>query len=127
MRIAHDHIALATWIGRRIDAQAAGPAVAVIGRVPGDAEVFAVAIERLDAGRHIDNVEPIIRPDGDGAWLDKFAPLDAALAPDDFRRAAGPAAACGEGKQDRQPASSKATPRHDAASVKCTPLGYQVA
>ena len=55
VRIADNDIAIA------IDAQAAGPAVTKIGRGPGDAEEFAVAIERLNAGGPIDDVEMVVR------------------------------------------------------------------
>src|SRR5678815_1958859 len=72
MRIADDDVAVLS------DAQPAGPAVAIIGGIPADAGVLAVAIERLDACRHIDDVESIVRPDGDGTRLDEFAILDTA-------------------------------------------------
>src|SRR5216684_709274 len=86
MRIADDHVTFC------IDAQAAGPAVAVVGGGPGDVEVFAVAVEDLDARRPIDDVEAVIGADGDGARLDEIPALDAALAPDKLRHAARAAA-----------------------------------
>ena len=67
VRIADDQVAVA------VDAEAAGPAVAVVGRGPGGAEVLAVAVEDLDAGGEIDDVEAILSVDGDGPRPDEIA------------------------------------------------------
>src|SRR6516162_3852083 len=124
MRIADDHVASC------IDAQAAGPAVAVVGGGPGDVEVFAVAVEDLDARGPIDDVEAVIGADGNGARLDELAALDAAFAPDKLRHAARAAAAHQhdehEHREKAMPRKSDAAPRHVAASLKCSPVSYQV-
>src|SRR5262249_15161106 len=51
VRITHDEVVIA------VDTQAAGPAVAVVGRGPRVAKVVAVAIVDLDAGGVIDNIQ----------------------------------------------------------------------
>src|SRR5437773_8357917 len=79
MRIANENVAVA------VDAQAAGPTIAVVGRGPAGAEEMAVAVEHLNASGEIDNVEAILRVDGDGARPHEIAGPDAFLAPDDFR------------------------------------------
>src|SRR5262245_48016213 len=91
MGVADDQVAV---VGH---AQAAGPAVAVVGRGPGGAEVLAVAVIDLDAGGEIDDEQSVLLVDCDGAGADEVAVLDAAGAPDQFRLAAG--AAAGEGEQ----------------------------
>ena len=53
MRVADDQVAVA------VDAQAARPAVAEVGRGPRDAEVLAVEVERLDAGGEVHDPEPV--------------------------------------------------------------------
>ena len=87
VRIADEQVAVA------VDAEAAGPAVAVVGRGPGRAEVMAVAVEDLDAGGEIDDVEAVLAVDGDGAGLDEVAVLHAPVTPDQFRLRVRPAAA----------------------------------
>src|SRR5215207_9751658 len=78
MRIADDEVAF------MIDAQARGAAVAIIGRRPGYIEKLAVAVERLNARRPIDEVESILGTDGNRPRLDELAPLHATLPPDEL-------------------------------------------
>src|SRR5262249_51372461 len=81
VRIADEEVAVAG------DAQAAGPAVAVVRRLPGGAEVLAVAVVDLDAGGEVHDVEAVLVIDGDGPRPGQVAVVDAAFAPDQFRRA----------------------------------------
>ena len=55
MRVGDDEVAVV------VDAEAAGPALAVVGRGPGQAEVLAVEVVDLDAGGEIDDVEAVVR------------------------------------------------------------------
>src|SRR4029079_19317877 len=71
VRVADEEVAVA------VDAQAAGPAVAVVGRGPARPEEAAVAVERLDAGGEIDDVEPVLGVDGDRPRPDEVAGPDA--------------------------------------------------
>src|SRR5262249_19853399 len=70
-----------------VDAQAAGPAVAVIRRGPGWAEVLAVAVIDLDAGREINDIKTILFVDGNSSRPHQVAVLHAFLAPDYIRGA----------------------------------------
>ena len=72
VRIADDQVAVA------VDAEAAGPAIAIVRRRPGGAEVMAVAVVDLNARGEIDNVEAIPRIDGDGTGTDHVSVLHAA-------------------------------------------------
>src|SRR5262249_25382895 len=78
MGVADEQVAIA------VDAQPAGPAVAIIGSRPGVTQVFAVAIIRLNACGPVDQVMVILRIDGHGAWFFEIAALDAAPAPDEL-------------------------------------------
>ena len=49
-----------------VDTQTAGPAVAIVRRLPGVAEIVAVAVEGLDARRPVHEVEAVLGIDGDG-------------------------------------------------------------
>ena len=79
MRIADEQIAVA------VDAQAAGPAVAIVGGCPAQVQEMAVAVEGLDAGREVDNVEMIVRVDGDGPRPHQIARLGALASPHELR------------------------------------------
>jgi hypothetical protein len=79
VRVAEEEVAVP------VDAQAAGPTVAVIGRGPAGAEELAVPVEHLDARREIDDVEAVAAVDGHRPGPDEIAVLHAAPAPDQFR------------------------------------------
>src|SRR5689334_13417777 len=83
VRIADEKIAVTR------DAEAARPAVAEVRRGPGAVEVFAVAVEDLDACRPVHDVDTVLIIDGGGARLDEFARLHAAPAPHEFRLGGG--------------------------------------
>src|SRR5262245_12417894 len=87
MRVAHQQVAFA------IDAQTAGPAIAIIRRRPGRAEVTAIAIVDLKPGREIDEVQPIITVNGGGPRLHEIAVLYSFTPPDDLWLAAQSATA----------------------------------
>src|SRR5207253_10442732 len=86
MRIADEQVAVA------VDAQAAGPAVAVVGRRPRSFEVIAVRVEDLNARGPIDDVDAVIGVDGGGARLDQLAGQHAAPPPYELRLGRGAAA-----------------------------------
>ena len=86
VRIAHQKIAVA------IDAQSAGAAVAIVGSRPRSAQKVPISIKHLDAGRKVDNVNPVLSVDGGRTWLDKLAAIDAAAAIDDLRLGPWPTA-----------------------------------
>src|SRR5437660_1134377 len=68
---------------------------------------MAVAVEDLDAGGEIDDVEAVTGVDRDGPRLDEVAVADAALTPDQLWLGARPATA----RQDEQ------AKHHETASV----------
>src|SRR5262249_31818900 len=78
VRIANDEVAVA------VDAQPAGPAVAVVGCLPAR-KVVAVTVEHLNAGGEIDDVEPVLAVEGGGARPDEVARPGASTAPDEIR------------------------------------------
>src|SRR6266852_8292156 len=79
VRIADQEIAVT------VDTQSTGPAVAIIGSRPRSAQKVPISVKHLDAGRKVDNVNPILSVDGGRTWLDKLAAVDAAISIDDFR------------------------------------------
>src|SRR5262249_27545387 len=93
VRIADQEVAVA------VDAEAAGPAVAVIGGGPGGAEVAAVAVVDLDGGGETDDIEVVIAVNGHSAGLLEVAVLHAPTAPDQLRLGVR-AAAASEGRQE---------------------------
>src|SRR5262249_29091687 len=79
MRIADEKIAIL------VDAQSAGPAIAIIGRGPHMVQEMAVAVEHLDARGPIDEIESVLSIDGGSPGLDQLPSLDTAFAPHQFR------------------------------------------
>ena len=79
MRVTDEQVAVA------VDAEPAGPALAIIGCGPGRAEIHSVAIVDLDAGGEVHDVEMVRAVDGDGAGADQVAVLHAFAAPDTLR------------------------------------------
>src|SRR5207247_4033392 len=83
-----------------------GPAVAIVGCGPAVVEVMAVAVEDLNAGREIDDVQAVVGVDGSGARFDEIPFADAALTPDELRLRPRPAAAGQEQQSEREQATS---------------------
>src|SRR5439155_70449 len=67
VRIADNEVAVA------VDAQPARPAVAVVRRFPAVLQIMAVAVEDLNAGREVNEIEMIVSVDGHGARLFEIA------------------------------------------------------
>ncbi len=80
MRVGHQHAAFV------IDRQAGRLARFVVGRLPAAQEV-AVGVEDLDAGRHVDDVEPVLAVDGHGPRLLQPAVGNTAPTPDQIELA----------------------------------------
>src|SRR5205085_10338813 len=86
-----------------VKGKAAGPALAVVGRGPGDAQVMAVEVVGLDAGGEIDDVEAVLAVDDRGARPGQVAVADALLAPDQLgARGRAATARQTEGGEDEQ-------------------------
>src|SRR5262249_60658921 len=75
VRVADDQVAVA------VDAQPAGPPLAVVGRRPGGAEVVAVGVVDLDAGGEVDDVEAALGVEGGGPRAHRVPVRDAAPPP----------------------------------------------
>src|SRR5205823_6168595 len=82
-----------------VDAQTAWPAIAEVRRRPGWAEVLAVGVIDLDSGGEIDDVEAVLRVDGDRPRADDVAGLVTLLPPDELRRRRRPTATGERGQQ----------------------------
>ena len=131
MRIADDEIVV------DVHAQAAGPAIAIIGRGPGGAEIVAVAVVNLDARGEIDDVKVVLPVDGDGARPDHIAVLHALASPDDLRRTVLSAPNAGTAGAERQRSASNRKIEHgrsrimahepDTKRKRAMGLGYHVA
>lgn len=105
MRIADQEVAIA------IDAQAAGPTIAVVRRRPTDVEIIPVTIVALDPRRKIDDIEVVVGIDGDGTGAVNCSRLGAVFAPDNFRFCVRSAAA---GREEQTP-DGKPTPNRAPA------------
>src|SRR5260370_1117931 len=112
VRIGHDQIAVA------VDAQATGPAIAVIGRGPSRPDVFAGEIEPLNPGAVIDDEKPIVPVDGRCSRLGEFAVVGAETSPDrvGLRRWSATRKQERGNEQHQAPASQ----RHDAPRITAT-------
>src|SRR5437870_13677115 len=97
MRIAHQQVAVA------VDAQSAGPAVAVVRSRPGSPEKIPISIKHLNARGKVDDVDSILSINGGRARPDELAAVDAATSIDDFRLRPRPAA-----DSNQQPEGGKA-------------------
>jgi hypothetical protein len=78
VRIADDDVVIV------VNAQPAGPAIAIVRRRPGMTQKLAVPVKGLDAGSPIDKVQPVFGINRDRPRLDEIAVRDAALAPDEL-------------------------------------------
>src|SRR5262245_47250875 len=94
MRVAYDQVPVA------VDAEPAGPTVAIIRGLPGRAEIFAVEAEHLDAGREVHQEQPILAVNRDRSRTEEVAGGLTLLTPDDLWFAARPSAA--DGRNERK-------------------------
>src|SRR5262249_53168182 len=93
-----------------VNTQAAGAAVAIIRGGPGRASVFSIKVEDLNAGRVIDNEQPVFPVNGGCPRPDAIAIAHLALAPNQVRSVRRTAPRESERKYDQSSANS--IPRH---------------
>jgi hypothetical protein len=88
---------------------------------------MAVAVEDLNSGRVVNDIEVVLGIDGRGSRLDKIAVLDAALPPNQLRLGLRSATAAGKEPQKapreaQEGISAIANPRHRESSTTSTGL-----
>src|SRR5437016_4062766 len=106
MRIADDEIVVAA------DAQAAGPAIAIVRRGPRRSDIIAVAVVDLNPRGEVDNIKAIVLVDGDSPWPHQVAVLHAFLAPDNFRRVMVAEAAEREWQREQEGEQTRLESKH---------------